>query len=207
MRATLLLFSCAILAASTSACQPMEPSDNPFQPVAAESPAPPAGTPPPAVSGSEEQDHFAITSDEMQAGARQTGEPAAPSQASPETQPSTADTDPVPEEPAESAGDSGAAAVPVEGLAVESPSPPAPAATQVFQDWPLRLVATVPQAQPPRAILGLPDGTEHVVTPGSMMPEARVVVISVGEQIVNLARVLPAGDHATIRTLVLHAER
>lgn len=59
-------------------------------------------------------------------------------------------------------------------------------------------MTTVPSAQPPRAILGLPDGREVVVTPGSMVPEAGLVVLSIGPQSVQLARVQATGDHATV---------
>ncbi|MFH1463235.1 MAG: hypothetical protein ABIO70_02510, partial [Pseudomonadota bacterium] len=71
--------------------------------------------------------------------------------------------------------------------------------------WPLRLVATVAGAQPPRAILGLPGGAEVVVTPGTMLPEASVVVMAVGAASVELAEVRPAGDHAVVQPRTLLA--
>ncbi len=73
--------------------------------------------------------------------------------------------------------------------------------------WPLRLVATVPGAQPPRAILGLPGGEEIVVSPGTMLPDQGVVVMAVGAQTVDLAEVRPAGDHAVIQGRTLQSQR
>ena len=72
--------------------------------------------------------------------------------------------------------------------------------------WPLRLVGTVADAQPPRAILGLPDGREVVVSPGTMVPEVGVVVMSVGRSQVEVARVTPAGDHALVSSQTLSAQ-
>jgi len=73
--------------------------------------------------------------------------------------------------------------------------------------WPLRLVATVPGAQPPRAILGLPGGAEVVVTPGTMLPDVGVVVMAIGSESVDLAEVRPAGDHAVVQGRSLQAQR
>lgn len=80
---------------------------------------------------------------------------------------------------------------------------PAPGWSAAAGGWPLRLVSTTPGAQPPRAILGLPDGQELVVRPGTMVPAAGVVVMSVGAGSVELARILPAGDHALVQSQTL----
>jgi hypothetical protein len=72
--------------------------------------------------------------------------------------------------------------------------------------WGVRLVATLPAAQPPRAVLGLPSGKEVVVSPGSMVPEVGVVVIAVGRGTVDLALVTPEGDHARVEQRTLHAQ-
>ena len=72
--------------------------------------------------------------------------------------------------------------------------------------WGVRLVATLPAAQPPRAVLGLPTGAEVVVSPGSMVPEVGVVVIAVGRGTVDLALVTPEGDHARVEQRTLHAQ-
>ena len=71
--------------------------------------------------------------------------------------------------------------------------------------WGVRLVSTVPNAQPPRAILGLPDGTEAVVQPGTLLPEAGIVVLAVGQDVVQLAEIVPQGDHVRVQTRTLQA--
>lgn len=72
--------------------------------------------------------------------------------------------------------------------------------------WGVRLVQTFENRQPPRASMGMPDGEEIIVSPGSMLPDVGLVVISVGHNMVQLAKVTPAGDHATIETTTLHAQ-
>ncbi len=72
--------------------------------------------------------------------------------------------------------------------------------------WGVRLLQTMPNAQPPRAALGLPDGTEIVVSPGSMLPQAGIIVISVSADKAQLAKVEPQGDHANIETMTLFAQ-
>lgn len=72
--------------------------------------------------------------------------------------------------------------------------------------WGVRLLQTMPSAQPPRAALGLPDGSEIVVSPGSMLPEAGIIVISVSADKAQLAKVEPQGDHANIETMTLFAQ-
>ena len=73
----------------------------------------------------------------------------------------------------------------------------------VTSGWGLRLVSTVVDAQPPRAILGLPDGTEAVVKPGTLLPEIGIVVLAVGRDSVQVAEVIPDGDHARVQTRTL----
>jgi hypothetical protein len=85
------------------------------------------------------------------------------------------------------------AAPPVAGL----PSP---------VQWPVRLLSTLPTAQPPRAILGLPSGEERVVSPGSILADQGLVVMMVTAGHVQLAKVEPAGDHATIETIEIAAQ-
>ncbi|MED5370101.1 MAG: hypothetical protein VX899_03720 [Myxococcota bacterium] len=84
------------------------------------------------------------------------------------------------------------------------PPPPVGMATQAA--WGVRLLETLPNAQPPRAAIGLPDGTEIVVAPGSMLPEPGIVVISVGPDRAQLAKVSAVGDHAEIETLTLFTQ-
>lgn len=94
--------------------------------------------------------------------------------------------------------------VPPAGMAV----PPAPRWTPtnpVTLSWGLRLVSTVDGATPPRAILGLPDGSEEVVKAGDLLPEVGVVVLAVGQDVVQLGRVTPSGDHAQVESVFLSA--
>ncbi len=72
--------------------------------------------------------------------------------------------------------------------------------------WGVRLLSTLPQAVPPRAALGLPSGEEVVVAPGSMLPEVGMVVIAVGDDTAQLAKVTPSGDHAVVETTTLSAQ-
>jgi len=69
----------------------------------------------------------------------------------------------------------------------------------------VRLVATLPGTVPPRAVLGLPDGQERVVQAGDMVPEARVVVLAVGRDLVQIAQIHPKGDHAGIQPVFLQS--
>jgi hypothetical protein len=66
--------------------------------------------------------------------------------------------------------------------------------------WGVRLVALVPGTQPPRAVLGLTSGKEVVVEPGSFVEEARLVVLAIGNEGVQVAYVEPQGDRASVRT-------
>lgn len=97
---------------------------------------------------------------------------------------------------------------PMAAPVVQAPSGPVPAAVGLASQpaWGVRLLSTLPQAQPPRAALGMPDGSEVVVAPGSMLPEAGIVVIAVGANNAQLAKVTPEGDHAEIETVTLTAQ-
>jgi len=69
----------------------------------------------------------------------------------------------------------------------------------------VRLGKTIPDAQPPRAVLGLPSGKEIVVTPGTMIPEQGLVVVAIGPNRVQLGQVTSQGDHANITSITLDA--
>ncbi|MCP4808743.1 MAG: hypothetical protein GY913_16160 [Proteobacteria bacterium] len=81
--------------------------------------------------------------------------------------------------------------------AVGMPSEPA---------WGIRLMQTLHTASPPRAALGLPNGDEVVVAPGSILADVGVIVVAVGDGMVQLAHVQPEGDHAEIETVTLTAQ-
>ena len=87
-------------------------------------------------------------------------------------------------------------------------SQPAPLAvwdptSAVPPNWGIRLVSTLVDTQPPRAVLGLADGQEIVVKPGSFLPEQRLVVMAVGRNAVQVSRVIPDGYQARIETRTL----
>lgn len=91
------------------------------------------------------------------------------------------------------------APLPVAGGPAAAPwTPSAPSPT-----WGVRVVSIVADAQPPRAILGLGDGREIVVEPGTFVPEERVIVMAIGAEAVQIAHVEPAGDRSRIETQVL----
>lgn len=99
-----------------------------------------------------------------------------------------------------------AAPVAAAPVVLAAPAAPSPAGLPAVAPWPVRLVSTLPQAQPPRAILGLPSGEERVVSPGSILADEGLVVMAVTADRVQLARVEPAGDHARIATIELTAQ-
>lgn len=75
--------------------------------------------------------------------------------------------------------------------------------TPMAGSWGVRLVSTLPDTQPPRAVLALGAGGEVVVEPGTMVPSAHLVVLAIGREAVQVARILPEGDHARVETAVL----
>ena len=197
-----------LLALTLVACTSTEPSGDIFAPV-----VPPAAQPAAAPVSDAVPEEFRISSEEMQQNAAE----ARSEQAPPET-PNAEATGPASDAvapadgavadapPAEAAPESAVPPVtgpPVAGSPVAgSPVNVPPAAA----GWPVRLLKTLPESQPPRAILGLPDGTEIVVSPGSLIAAQGLVVMSVGRSTLDLARVTPSGDHAVIDQLTLTAQ-
>ena len=190
------------------ACEQVPPTGNPLQPVdvapAAATEEPLAGT-----EGAEDvsavdaedanDDVFSISSEELAAIVDGTDPRDVPTEATDKPVAPETDAETAPAAPA-------AAAAPPEPT-----PPPAPVATPgwptpVTKAWPVRLVTTVPNASPPRAILGLPDGREVVVNPGSMVPDLGIVVVAISPNSAELAKVAPAGDHATIESMTLTAQ-
>lgn len=90
-----------------------------------------------------------------------------------------------------------------------STSVSSPAAVPAFQPvgmgFGVRLVSTTAQSQPPRAILGLTDGREVVVEPGTMLPDEKLIVLAIGQDAVQVAEVTPMGDRAKVESRVLQA--
>lgn len=85
-------------------------------------------------------------------------------------------------------------------------APAGTAAISVANNWPLRLVKTMPETNPPRAILGLPTGEEIVVNPGTMIPAHRLVVTSIGPRTTDLVLIEPQGDHTAISAISLQTQ-
>lgn len=71
--------------------------------------------------------------------------------------------------------------------------------------WGVNLVSTISDAQPPRAILSFPDGREEVVKAGTMLPEAKLIILAIGRDVVQIAEIKPEGDRARVVTRQLHA--
>lgn len=166
-----------LLSAVLVACQSMPSSGGVFAPVSVESNAPAAA---PAAADSRfdlEAEPFTITSDELAENATGATKPAAD-----EIAPTESD------EPA------------LPALA------PAAVGVPAFAQFPVRLVSTIPNAQPPRAIIGLPSGQEVVVAPGSMLASEGLVVMSISAGRVQLAKINAAGDHAQIDALEITAQ-
>ena len=185
-----------MLLASIVGCEQIEPSGNPLQPVQVTAAAPTAVpvhvVDAPAVMEDEDDETFSLSSEEMAPGG------------SAEILDVDEGAAPVPE-------DSSAEPGTTEARSSTAPPPAAPTPSsgwpqQVGKAWPVRLVTTVPNASPPRAILGLPDGQEIVVNPGSMVPDFGLVVVAISPGAAELAKIAPAGDHATIESVTLRAQ-
>jgi len=71
--------------------------------------------------------------------------------------------------------------------------------------WGVRLLATLHDVQPPRAVLGLPDGEEIVVQPGTFVEGHRLVVMAVGRDVIQLSRITPQGFYAKVETETLQS--
>jgi hypothetical protein len=182
------------------ACEQVAPSGNPLEPVPVAAQEEAASAPEADLANAGEQaeeladeEVFTISSEEL----------------------AEAVAAPAPTDDAEASADNASvegqepkAAVPLAPPAAEhtqnSPRPGWPG--QVANKWPVRLVTTIPNASPPRAILGLPDGREVVVNPGSMVPDLGIVVVAISPNSAELAKVAPAGDHATIESMTLTAQ-
>ena len=178
------------------ACEQVAPAGNPLKPVQVKAeptaPEPSEGS---DEAVTQEEEVFSISSEEMQAAVEGTEPPAS-------------------EDPPANTGEGTAAtaAAVVDDEVDKEPSPrPSSGAVQgwpkqVAEAWPVRLVTTVPNASPPRAILGLPDGREVVVNPGSMVPDMGLVVVAISPNSAEVAKILPAGDHAKIESMTLTAQ-
>jgi hypothetical protein len=171
------------------ACQPIPPTGDVLSPR-----APPAPVAPPAVDGAEPTDAappggFDFAGEDR--GDDKTGDTDAPL---------------APSDLLAGMGIDGAAVAPAP---VAPPAPvaaPIPAFPTVDAGvWGVRLVSTISESQPPSATLAFADGKPVAVTPGQLLPDAGIVVLAIGRDQVQLARVVPEGDHAKVETLLLEA--
>ena len=181
-------------------CEPVTPSGNPLEPATvAPSASQPAAIPTEhdvadeakETADQEDEGTFTISSEEL----NQLANGELPTK-----------EEPVAEEPEETA-DAGDAPDAADAPPVAKTEPTSSGWSQaVGKAWPVRLVTTVPNASPPRAILGLPNGKEIVVNPGSMVPDMGLVVVAISPNSAEIARIAPAGDHATIESMTLRAQ-
>lgn len=186
------------LVGSLVACESTEPMSHPFQSVPAPVATVGTGTPDAVADArfTEFDEPFTMSSEEMVEGSDDGSAPAGPTKTAP---------------PATDGAAAPVAAPPAAAVVTLAPTTtPAPTAVPALAPlsgaplgWAVRLVTTVPNAQPPRAILGLPGGEEIVVTPGSMVPDAGLVVLSIGPDAVQLARVQASGDHADVEAFTV----
>lgn len=91
-------------------------------------------------------------------------------------------------------------ALPALAAPVWDPTHPLPDAS-----FGIRVLAVLLDMQPPRAVLGLPDGREQVVTPGAMLPAEGLVVLAIGRDAVQIAKVTPSGFYARVDTQTVRA--
>jgi hypothetical protein len=210
MRLSLPGFSvlAALIASTVVACERAETSGNPFAPV---EPEKPSTTPvSPGSAGGEEWAFptgkpFEISSDQMGKGGRPVnlGEATGAVQAGLAPAPSAPSAPGAGQLPAGASPGAQAVPPPAENVRMANLAPVN--ASIPFEGWPIRLVGTVPGAQPPRAILGLPDGKEVVVTPGTLVPDLGVVVLAIGNNTAEIAEIRPAGDHASVKARTLQS--
>lgn len=184
----------AILAAGSMACEPMEPSGAPLSPVPVHAAMPVAGLGGGAVDPSAQgfEDLAVLSSDDLKADPTESTGGGGPttkvgSTMAPAGTPATDAAEPA----TATAGPSGAVSA-------------APASATMA--WPVRLVRTHLDEQPPSAVLAMPDGRRIVVSPGDMVPERGLVVMAIGKDRVHLAEINTRGDHATVVPLELTAQ-
>lgn len=181
-------------------CEAMEPSGNPFKPASVKTVAASEGGVDPEAAVDPRFADFdegptVYSSEELRTMAGPTTDAEAPAA---EVDPETGQARPAAPAAAPAAAPTASPAGAVAAIQMAPTSVVPMVLPKAALGWAVRLVTTVPNAQPPRAILGLPDGSEVVVTPGAMVPDAGLVVLSIGPQAVQLARVKANGDHATV---------
>lgn len=71
--------------------------------------------------------------------------------------------------------------------------------------WGIRLVSTINDTTPPRAVLALTTGEEIVVRAGQMLPDAQMVILAIGQDVIQVANITPDGDRALVESITLNA--
>jgi hypothetical protein len=169
-------------------CVPIEPEGSPFAPVPVRVPPPPRAQAEPGPTPPDPDDVFADDREES------------PGPAPGERPPSEA---PATDVLALQARNLAAAPTPAEAAPAVSPTPAPvwdPTIPVPDAGFGVRVVAVLLDLQPPRAILGLPDGREQVVTAGAMVPEQGLVVLAIGRDAVQIAKITPNGYSAVVDT-------
>ena len=83
--------------------------------------------------------------------------------------------------------------------------PPSPYAFSL-QDWPIIVIDTSYNLNPPRALLGLPTGEEVSVQAGQMLPKYNLVVMAIGTKTVDFVRISQIGSQTKVEPLQLVAQ-
>lgn len=194
----------ALTALLLGACESIPPSGEPpwrVVAVAEEAEAPEPVAPTPAAVTPPEPEAPDVPGEEPSEVAPVAPEASAPEAAEADTlalqamllgKPAPATPPPAFPPPSESAP---ASAAPEARAEVWDPESPLPEAT-----FGVRVLSTLSNLQPPRAVLGLPDGSETVVQAGTILPDQQVIVMAIGRDVVQLARVVPQGYYARIET-------
>ncbi|MEQ1502237.1 MAG: hypothetical protein ABMB14_08395, partial [Myxococcota bacterium] len=180
------------LVGATAGCVPMEPSGNPLapvHPVRAPAAVPAAGAAPAPRGPASVQGDFDFEAEDREPSAV-LGGPAAVDPVELQARLLGVPPDAVRRGPTEVQ-----TAAPVDAAPIWDPSVTLPDVS-----FGVRVMAVVTDLQPPRAMLALADGREIVVTPGAMVPEARLVVLAIGRNAVQLATVTPNGFYAKVST-------
>ena len=201
------LLALMVVCSSTvlTACEPMQPSGNPLAAVSVQPGVAGAGASSDVDTRFSDEEPFEMSSEDL-------------SSKSSTSAGGGASTTKVGAAAAPAAASGGAASAPEP---VSAPNPqPQPVAQTASQaavqtaavsaaatmDWPIRLVRTHLDEQPPSAILAMPDGRRIVVSPGDMVPERGLVVMAIGRERVQLAAIRSSGDHATVAPMELTAQ-
>lgn len=196
---SVLISLTALTAIGLTACEPMEPSSTPFAAVEVETSGSGGGVAAAEIDASEQgfDDPVEFSSDDLKPQVEETASPEEPvvqvgAALKPAEQPVAVESAPRLESTGAPAPLSVAAAV---ALTAEHST-----------EWPVRLVRTHLDEQPPSATLALPDGRRVVVSAGDMVPERGLVVMAIGRDRVHLAAVSTRGDHATVVPMELTSQ-